>query len=301
VAADIDRQVEAFLEQVRRGHDSPAEHTRAIDAISSLGSRDVGAAAAMAGQILGRPAQAIEALAGGRGSVGGDLDELHSLANDLAEVWRAAVSPRRRLLGMLPPADPLEEFLDGWERVTERVKEVLSRLREAQQALRADSAAIAQERRGLATQVAALQRHEHMAGRIDAELSATADASTSVTDLVHAARQRRRDLLTQLAVTMQGEAALGIVEANNRELVNAIETAVTVTATALRNSAAVRQALLTQRAVRDSLADARRTAAAGGPALQAEALKLAWAGVEAALDEVDAFRTQASRELNNLL
>ena len=297
--AAIDHQVDDFMTRLAGRTNDPAQRDQAVEAISSLGARDVAAAAAMSGQMLLRRAAAIEVLSDGGGSVGSELAELRRLANRLAaDAASATEPPRRRLFGMLEPANPLVELLDGWERVSTEVEEVLGHLREAQQALRADSAAIAQEQRGLATQVEVLRRHEYMASRIDQRLG-DSDAR-GATDLLHAARQRRRDLLTQLAIAVQGQAALGIVADNNRELINAIENATTTTLAALRTSGAVRQALVTQGVVRSRLAEAQQVAEARGAGAQVEALKAAWAGVQATLDQVDAFRAEATRSLSGL-
>lgn len=261
-----------------------------VDAIGSLGERDVRATAAVSANMLGRPAAAVRALSGAEGSVAGQLEELRRLAEAAAD--DGAVSPgppRRRLMGLLPASDPLDGFVSRWERIDARTDVVLAALHESEQALRSESAAMAQEQLVLGTQVEALRRHAYMTAKIEAGLA----AGTS-TDVVYAVRQRRQEILTQLVIAMQGQAALAVVRENNQELVRAIGAATTTTVSAVRISRMVRQA----RAVEQTLANGLREAdATPADPSELDRLRAAWARVDATLAQVAVFRAQALESL----
>lgn len=114
---------------------------------------------------------------------------------------------------------------------------VVAALRESEEVLRANSAAIAQEQLALGTQVEALQRHAYMTAKIEEGLA----AGTS-TDVLYAVRRRRQEILTQLVIAIQGQAALAVVRENTDELVRAIGVTTSTAASAVRTSRMVRQA-----------------------------------------------------------
>ncbi|GAC1330006.1 MAG: toxic anion resistance protein [Candidatus Dormibacteria bacterium] len=263
-----------------------------VERLAALGDREMRASAALGSRMLARPATAISSLSGGEGSVGGLLDELRDLARSLQrDMPVLSSSPRRRFLGLLPASDPLEALARHSARAEQKIDAVVRSLQQAQQVLRSENAAIAQDLAAVRTQSDALRRHAYMAAGIDAALP-TRELST---DLLLAVRQRRRDLLTQIAITTQGEAALRVVEENNAELIRAIEGATSTTTAALRTSAVAVQALLAGRMIRARLKDAgsARAASAPGAYASAQEMKRAWAAVDATLDQVHTFRAQA--------
>ena len=270
---------------------SPAALGALLEAVNGLAAREAAAMTAVTAQVLSRPVAELRALSGENGAIARDLAELGKAATQLdAGAINLDERPRRRLLGMLPPGDAAGLFLDRSERLEDRVQPVIGRLREAQQALRSDTAAIGQHERALAAQTGILRRAAALLEGVDRGLPGSAPPGLRV-----AVVQRRRDLLTQLAVALQGEAALRVVADNNEELTRAIESAVSTASAALQVAIVVRQALLAQRVVRKRVHDARDVlgGARDANALQVEALKSAWAALEANLAETDRLRQRA--------
>ncbi|MGI8610577.1 MAG: toxic anion resistance protein [Candidatus Dormibacteria bacterium] len=301
VVADVDREVEEFVARAQEIDGRPGTEALLVEAVDSLGTRDMRAVAALSGRLLERPAAAMLAFSGDGGSVGMRLDELRRMAGALqTEAAAMAREPQRRLLGMLPPRAQLDPFIVRSERAHENVQAVLDGLGEAEQGLRSDNAAIAQELTALATQIEALRRHAYMATRIHERFSLLPGLSASI-GVLFAVQQRRRDILMQLAIAMQGFAALRVVEENNAGLIRSIAGATTTTAAALRMSEVVQQAMLTQRLVRTRLNDAHHAAESGeaGSTSHLAILSAAWAGVEATLAQVYDFRVQALNSISS--
>ena len=125
-------------------------------------------------------------------------------------------------------------------------------------------------------------------------------------DILFALRQRTLDLQQQLAVNQQGVLAIEIIIRNNRELVRGVDRALDVTISALQVAVTVALALAHQRIVLDKIEAINTTTSAmiAGTAerlktqgtqihqqasstmLDMEALKGAFADIDAALDEI---------------
>ena len=290
VAAELDRQVALFLARAVPADAQPASRSGVVDAIGSLGERDVRATAAVSAQMLRRPAAAIQALSGEGGSVAEQLEELRRLAEAAGDDHAVSPGrPQRRLMGLLQAADPLDDFLARWDRIDARTDAVVAELQESEQALRSDSAAMAQEQLALGTQVEALRRHAYMTAKIEEGLP----AGTSP-DVMYAVRQRRQDILTQLVIAMQGQAALAVVRENNHEFVRAIGAATNTTLAAVRTSRMVRQARVFERSLASGL---REVGAITADPSELARLREAWARVDGTLAQVEAFRAQALESL----
>jgi len=217
VAAELDREASAFLARAATAAADVATRSGVVDAIGSLGERDLRATAAVGANMLGRSEAAISALSGEDGTVAGQLEELRRLAEAAGD--DGGLSRGR------------------WDRIEARMNAVVAALRESEEVLRANSAAIAQEQLALGTQVEALQRHAYMTAKIEEGLA----AGTS-TDVLYAVRRRRQEILTQLVIAIQGQAALAVVRENTDELVRAIGVTTSTAASAVRTSRMVRQA-----------------------------------------------------------
>ena len=132
-------------------------------------------------------------------------------------------------------------------------------------------------------------------------------------ELMFPLRQRIMDLQQQLAVNQQGVLATALVMRNNTELVRGVNRAVDVTVSALQVAVTVALALANQRIVLDKInainattsdlisgtAERLRTQGAAihtqasRSMLDMDALKSAFADINAAMDEISRFRQEA--------
>jgi uncharacterized protein YaaN involved in tellurite resistance len=284
---------------------SPA-FRQTLAVIERLGDRDFVATAAVSARVLER----------GLTTVGADLRAGSPLARRLGELRREAerLDPRGLAPGNRGPeaeARELDRYLEKFSRSQPKLEEILAELSQARFALEQDVAAIAAEQTTLEAELDKLRQFAFLAERLDERLTAQltplrgAEAGAgpvepSAQDVLFAVRRRRGEILTQLALAWQGLAALRLVEASNGEILEAVATAISTTASALRTAVIVAQAVAGQRLALVRLEATRKAAAAlteSAAALEAgvmasggrpEALQEAWADVRAALDRVEA-------------
>ena len=132
-------------------------------------------------------------------------------------------------------------------------------------------------------------------------------------ELVFPLRQRTMDLQQQLAVNQQGVLATEIIVRNNRELIRGVDRAIDVTVSALQVAITVALALANQKIVLEKISAVSKTtsdlisgtaeklrtqgaeihAQATQPMVDIEALKAAFADINAAIDEISRFRRDA--------
>jgi uncharacterized protein YaaN involved in tellurite resistance len=314
--------VDTFVEEVVAPDVDPDAYRRAMSDAGSLGEREIRATAAMTARFLERPAHAMIAVLDGASPVARRLAELRRIVEEINPARYELGSTRpRRLFGVIPLGDRLRDYFERYERAQGRIEAIVDALGEGRAGLERDSAAIAQEERSFALEMEALREYVYMAGQLDTALERRigqiepADperAHALRRDVLFAVRRRRQDILTQLAIATQGHAALQIVQANNFEVIRAIDAATTATLSALRTAVMVAQALIGRRLVMERLRAVNTTMdafaaspppAAGehagivqratGAGVQLAALQRAWDDVFAALDGIDSRKDSA--------
>ncbi|MFN2464410.1 MAG: hypothetical protein ABR573_10985, partial [Candidatus Dormibacteria bacterium] len=182
-AEALDRQADEFVGRLPATTDLAA----LTDAVSAIGASDGRSLAALSSHLpAGRPGSTPPS----DGLLAHRLAELRGLAEQLAQP-STTDAPRRRLFGLLPPADPLSSFIARWDQARERIARLLDDLGEEQQRLRTESAGMAQHQLALSTVVQGLRDGAYLAAAIDRRLP-----EGTPTELVFAVRQRSRDLLT---------------------------------------------------------------------------------------------------------
>ncbi|MFE2752764.1 toxic anion resistance protein [Actinosynnema sp. NPDC059335] len=321
--ADVDRRAELFTERLRALDVRSPEFTDALDDVLAVGEADMRAAAGVAGAMLDRSARAAR----------DDSPQVRVTAS-LSDLRRtvAALDPAklpitgRKLLRVFPAAHAAKKALDRYRAAGEPVNALVLELRERQDVLRRDNAAIKGERERLWRAMGRLAEAAAFAEAVDAAIDRQADvldltdparARALRADVLHPIRQRHQDLLTQLAVSAQGYLALDLVRRTNDELIRGVERAVTTTVAALRIALLVSGALASQRDVLDEVAALRATTdglirantelldlhsaeirrADGDPAVAVATIRASFDRIYAAIDAVDGYRAEAVRAM----
>ena len=223
---------------------------------------------------------------------------------------------------MVPFGDKVTDYFRKYQSAQSHLDGILHALRDGQDELGKDNAALNLEKQHLWDAMARLNQYVYVAERLDARLAASiADLEATDPDKAKAlrddvlfyVRQKHQDLLTQLAVSIQNYLAIDIVIKNNIELIKGVDRASTTTVSALRTAVIVAQALGNQKLVLDQITALNTTtcgmiertsemlrdnsvqiqqqaasATIGLPQLQA-----AFQNIYATMDAIDSFKVQA--------
>jgi hypothetical protein len=248
VAARIEQLAVPFVEGIVTAPIGSRAFARAIAAVERIGDREVQATTQIARSFGDRPARALRRLLDDDGSLTQNLRELRREAEALSRETRAADTARR---------------LNRSER---RIRALVAALEADRATLEEDNASIAQLERALWREIESLREHAALAARLDDLLEERIDALMPAdarraqglqTEALFAIRRRRRDLVMQLAIASQGYSALRLIEHDNLEVIWAVRSAATTTATALRMASLAIDTLAERgRATRLDLAEA---------------------------------------------
>jgi uncharacterized protein YaaN involved in tellurite resistance len=320
----IDTMVTAFIGGLRTVDVHGDDYRRRVDDIDSLADREIRTTSDMSNRLLDRPTRAMHGLGqSGDAPIAKSLldlrrsvEELNPAKHDLTQ------GGSRKLLGVIPFGDRVRAYFAKYQKSQSHIEGIVGALREGGGELEKDNAAIAQEQKGLWTQMETLRQYAYMAEKLDTGLEAQINhvaigdperAKVLQEDILYPVRRRRQEILTQLAVAVQGYAALRVVEVNNRELVRAVRTATTTTVAALRTAVMVAQALTNQKLVSEQVKAVNETTSAmiestssvlreqtatvegqaASPGIDMGSLQRAWDNVFAALDQIDTYKLRA--------
>ncbi len=304
------------------------EFSQKVNAITSMGDKDMRAVAGVSNRMLDRPAAVMKAAKGGGN--GGDaqtrvaktLVDLRTTVTDL-DPNRADLSGAKRVLKWLPGGDKIQRYFAKYESAQSHLNAIIKSLDSGQDELRKDNAAIETEKANMWTLMGKLSEYNQLATALDdaiaqriSELEAAGksdDANTLKSDALFAIRQRRQDIMTQLAVAVQGYMALDLVRKNNIELIKGVDRAQTTTVAALRTAVMVSQALSRQKLVLDQITALNTTTSnlieatsnqlrvqgaeinqqAASATIDIQKLQSAFDNVFQTMDALDTFRAQA--------
>ncbi len=300
---------------------SPAFTTK-VAAVHRMGEKEIRASASVSNRLLDRPARAMSTGAlDATSSVSASLVELRRVVGDL-DPSRANLLGPKKLLGVIPFGNRLRDYFASYRSSQAHLDAILQALRNGQEELRRDNAAIEQEKHNLWTTMGQLREYIQLAANLDAELVTRIDrisasdperARTLREDVLFYVRQKHQDLLTQLAVSAQGYLALEMVRRNNLELIKGVDRASTTTVAALRTAVIVAQALANQKLVLDQISALNETTEriivgtsellrqqtgriheqAASSAVSVQALQQAFANIYATIDTIDGYRSAA--------
>jgi uncharacterized protein YaaN involved in tellurite resistance len=316
----LDAKVDTFMTSLlATAPRSPEFAAKATD-VRSMGDADIRGAAETSNRLLKSPVRALQEGGLSEGSkVGGTLLELRRTVEDLDPKEATGV---KKLFGMIPFGDKLEGYFRKYQSAQSHLDAILHALRDGQDELAKDNAALNMEKGQLWEAMTRLNQYVYVAERLDARLAA-AVAQTEATDpekakalrddLLFYVRQKHQDLLTQLAVSIQNYLAIDIVIKNNIELIKGVDRASTTTVSALRTAVIVAQALGNQKLVLDQISALNTTTSGmiertsqmlkdNSVAIQQQAasatiglpqLQAAFANIYATMDAIDTFKVEA--------
>jgi len=285
-----------------------------------MGDEDIRRAAETSNSLLKSPVRALQEGGLAEGSrVGSTLLELRRTVEDLDP---KDATGAKKLLGFIPFGDKVNDYFHKYQSAESHLDAILHALRDGQDELGKDNAALNLEKQQLWEAMGRLNQYVYVAERLDARLAAAISdieaynpdkAKALRDDVQFYVRQKHQDLLTQLAVSIQNYLAIDIVIKNNIELIKGVDRASTTTISALRTAVMVAQALGNQKLVltqisalntttsgliertsemlRDNSVAVQQQAASatiGLPQLQA-----AFQNIYATMDAIDTFKVQA--------
>jgi len=325
--SELAQRAAAFANELAGLDHRAPEFTQKVDAITSMGDKDMRASAAVSNRMLDRPAAVVRA---GKGGGGGDaqtrvattLNELRNTITDL-DPNRADLTGVKKVLKWLPGGDKIQKYFQKYESAQTQLNAIIKSLESGQDDLRKDNAAIETEKANMWTTMGKLSEYNALAGALDdaiaqkvAELESAGntEAATALrSDALFAIRQRRQDIMTQMAVAVQGYMALDLVRKNNVELIKGVDRAQTTTVAALRTAVIVSQALARQKLVLDQITALNTTTSnliestsqqlriqggqineqAASSTIEIQKLQAAFDNVFQTMDALDSFRAQA--------
>ena len=316
----LDSKVDTFLTALMAAEPRSPEFAAKASDVRSMGDVDIRAAAESSNRLLQSPVRALQEGGLSEGStVGKTLLDLRRTVEELDPKEATGV---KKFLGMIPFGDKIEDYFRKYQTAQSHLEGILHSLRNGQDELGKDNAALNLEKQQLWDAMTRLNQYVYVAERLDARLSA-AIAELEVTnpdkakafreDVLFYVRQKHQDLLTQLAVSIQNYLAIDIVIKNNIELIKGVDRASTTTVSALRTAVIVAQALGNQKLVLDQITALNTTTSGmiertsqmlkdNSVAIQQQAasatiglpqLQAAFANIYATMDAIDTFKVEA--------
>ena len=314
----LEVKVDSFIDDLVATDANSPDFGRKVDQLTNMGRKEIAEAAGYSNRFLDRPVKAIDAATG----IGADLTELRRTVEDLDPGRQGNLSTPRKILGIIPFGNKLNNYFRQYQSSQTHISKVLSSLASGKDELLMDNAAIDVERANMWKAMGRLEQMIHisktMDGRLEEkanELDATDPAKAKAireTALFYT-RQRTTDLLTQMAVTVQGYLALDLVKKNNVELVKGVDRASTTTVAALRTAVTVAQALTNQKLVLEQIGALNTTTAnmidrtgdllksqtaeihkqAASSTIPLETLQRAFQNIYDTMDAIDQFKVEA--------
>ena len=316
----LDAKVEGYLASLMSAAPRSPEFTAKATDVRTMGDQDIRRAAESSNRLLKSPVKALQEGGLAEGSkVGSTLLELRRTVEDLDP--KEATGPKK-LLGMIPFGDKVNDYFKKYQSAESHLDAILHALRDGQDELSKDNAALNLEKQQLWEAMGRLNQYVYVAERLDARLAAgLADleatnpekAKALREDVSFYVRQKHQDLLTQLAVSIQNYLAIDIVIKNNIELIKGVDRASTTTISALRTAVMVAQALGNQQLVLTQITALNTTTSGliertsemlrdNSVAIQQQAasatiglpqLAAAFQNIYATMDAIDSFKVQA--------
>jgi uncharacterized protein YaaN involved in tellurite resistance len=316
----LDAKVESYVTSLlTAAPKSPQFEAKAND-VRLMGDDDIRRAAESSNRLLKSPVKALQegGLSEG-GKVGKTLLDLRRTVEDLDPSQATGV---KKVLGMIPFGDKITDYFRKYQSAQSHLDGILQLLRQGQDELQRDNAALNLEKQNLWDSMGRLNQYVYIAERLDAklaahiatlELSDPEKASSLKQDVLFYVRQKHQDLLTQLAVSIQNYLAIDITIKNNIELIKGVDRASTTTVSALRTAVIVAQALGNQKLVLDQISALNTTTSgliqstsemlrdnsvriqeqAASSTIGIEQLQNAFANIYQTMDAIDTFKVQA--------
>ena len=320
----LDQKVDAFLSAIHTAQAGSPEFSAQADAVRQMGDTDIRKAAETSNRLLQKPVAAMREGGLAQSShVGQTLLDLRRAVDDLDPSQAKGI---KKILGMIPFGKDVQDYFRKYESSQDHLNGILHALRQGQDELQRDNAALTLEKQNLWETMGRLNQYLYIAERLDTRLAANIaelelsdpdKARTLSQDVLFYVRQKHQDLLTQLAVSIQSYLAIDVIIRNNLELIKGVDRASTTTVSALRTAVIVAQALGNQQLVLNQIQALNNTTSSliqrtsemlrdNSASIQAQAanstigldqLQAAFANIYQTMDSIDAFKMAA---LNNM-
>ena len=316
----LDARVDGFLDALTTTQTRSPEFAAQAENVRTMGDQEIRRAAETSNRLLNTPVKALKEGGIAEGSkVGTTLLQLRRTVEDLDP---SQATGTRKLLGFLPFGDKVVDYFRKYQDSQTHLNGILHSLRNGQDELARDNAALNMEKQNLWATMGRLNQYVYVAERLDAklseqiaalELSDPDRARALQQDVLFYVRQKHQDLLTQLAVSIQSYLAIDIIIKNNIELIKGVDRASTTTVSALRTAVIVAQALGNQKLVLDQITalntttsqmiqrtsemlkenSARIQEQAASSTIGLEQLQAAFANIYQTMDSIDEFKARA--------
>jgi uncharacterized protein YaaN involved in tellurite resistance len=320
----LDAKVDGYLGSLMAAEPRSPEFTAKAADVRTMGDDDIRRAAESSNRLLKSPVRALQEGGLAEGSkVGSTLLELRHTIEGLDP---KDATGTKKFLGMIPFGDKVNDYFRKYQSAESHLDAILHALRDGQDELGKDNAALNLEKQQLWEAMGRLNQYVYVAERLDARLSAgIADLESSADpdgvdraralreDVLFYVRQKHQDLLVQLAVSIQNYLAIDIVIKNNIELIKGVDRASTTTISALRTAVIVAQALGNQKLVLTQITALNTTTSSliertsemlrdNSVAIQQQAasatiglpqLQAAFQNIYATMDAIDSFKVEA--------
>src|SRR6476619_3819375 len=285
----LDAKVDAYLDSLMTAAPRSPEFAAKATDVRTMGDGDIRRAAETSTRLLQSPVKALQEGGLAEGSkVGTTLLELRRTIEDLDP---KEATGAKKFLGLVPFGDRVTDYFRKYQSAQGHLDGILHALRDGQDELGKDNAALNLEKQYLWDDMARALRD----------------------DVLFYVRQKHQDLLTQLAVSIQNYLAIDIVIKNNIELIKGVDRASTTTVSALRTAVIVAQALGNQKLVLDQITALNTTTSgmiertsemlrdnsvriqeqAASATIGLPQLQAAFQNIYATMDAIDSFKVQA--------
>ena len=319
--ADAAQRARALLAAATGGDDARVNAGKEIEAFG----RDTARAASAQSRMLQQPIRELAAKGDDGGGVANALVELKNQVEELDPgKFDFEAGWFSRLAGRLPwVGTPVKRYFTRFESAQTVIDAIDRSLAEGRAQLARDNVTLEEDQKAMRALTRALAHESALAQAVDTKLSHAlerelAEGESDVrafveTELVFPLRQRVMDLQQQLAVNQQGVLAIEIIRRNNLELMRGVDRAREVTMSALQVAVTVALALANQKLVLDRVTALNATTGsliastaaqlktqgteihrqAASATLNIETLKGAFADINAAIDDIAAYRREA--------
>jgi uncharacterized protein YaaN involved in tellurite resistance len=152
---ELAQRAQAFADELAVLDHRAPDFTKKVEAITTMGDKDLRASANVSNRMLDRPAAVVKAGKGGRGGdaqtrVATTLNDLRTTITDL-DPNRADLTGTKRVLKWLPGGDRLQKYFQKYESAQTQLNAIIKSLESGQDDLRKDNAAIETEKTNMWT------------------------------------------------------------------------------------------------------------------------------------------------------
>ncbi len=166
----LDQKVDGFVADLVASDANSPEFGKKVDQLTTMGRKEIMAAAGMSNRFLDRPVRAMDKDSG----VGADLAELRRTIEELDPGRQGKMSSGRKFLGIIPFGNSLKKYFDSYQSSQGHIQAILARLASGKDELLMDNAAIDVERTKLWEAMGALEQMIHISRALDGKLEETA-------------------------------------------------------------------------------------------------------------------------------